>query len=666
MENDSRHLVFSRRQFVWGAGVVGIGLALGSLVGCSSGSTSSDASSNASGELAIDMAAWRYDAENDVYYQIGVPYCTVPVASDYESMGIYVPGAYFDAQQNADGETYACTLNETNEVAGYTALTAPLVMPINTAGYSAQQAPSEYSASGITDYLEAGFVYVFAGCRGRANGDGYAGGAPWGVTDLKAAVRTLRLNAASLPGSTDRIFTFGHSGGGAQSALVGATGDAAEYEPYLESIGAPMDDADGSAISDAVAGSMCWCPITNLDYADGAYEWNMGQFADSGTRASGTFTNALSWDLAAAWAGYLNGLGLEDEDGNVLQLEESEDGVYLAGSYYDYVKGVIEESLNDFLADTEFPYTPSNEMMADMGAGGGGGTPPTGSGEGGPNGNLPGGTGDGESRSAGAMVGSGSAAAAVDNGPSGAPDGGPDGNSDGSINGDGPSVMRGGASGTSDDSDSSTTYETAEEYIAALNGDEEWIAYDSSTNTATIADLGSFVKACKAPTKDVGAFDALDRSQAENDLFGTGDDDALHFDVTMRDLLQENASEYAGLANWDESYPTDYADDMEKADDLGNASQARQDMYNPMYYLSSAYEGYGTSTPAAHWRIRTGIEQGDTANVTEINLALAARMAAGVSDVDFATVWGQGHTTAERTGSSTENFITWVNNCVAG
>ena len=34
-----------------------------------------------------------------------------------------------------------------------------------------------------------------------------------------------------------------------------------------------------------------------------------------------------------------------------------------------------------------------------------------------------------------------------------------------------------------------------------------------------------------------------------------------------------------------------------------------------------------------------------------------------VEDVDFATVWGQGHTMAERTGSSTDNFINWVNDC---
>lgn len=60
------------------------------------------------------------------------------------------------------------------------------------------------------------------------------------------------------------------SGGGAQSAIVGAAGDSALYDPYLEQIGAVQ------GVSDAVYGSMDWCPITNLDSADEAYEWMMG------------------------------------------------------------------------------------------------------------------------------------------------------------------------------------------------------------------------------------------------------------------------------------------------------------------------------------------------------------------------------------------------------
>jgi hypothetical protein len=43
----------------------------------------------------------------------------------------------------------------------------PIVMPINTAGYSAQKAPTRYNAKEVKDYTDAGFIYVNAGCRGR-------------------------------------------------------------------------------------------------------------------------------------------------------------------------------------------------------------------------------------------------------------------------------------------------------------------------------------------------------------------------------------------------------------------------------------------------------------------------------------------------------------------
>ena len=165
-------------------------------------------------DLHIDMSSWNYDEDNNVYWQIGIVYCSNPATKEYESMGIYVPGDYFDSEKNDDG-TYTCTVNEDAEIGEYTASTAPIVMPINTAGYSAQSAPTSYSYNGPSDYMEAGFIYVYSGARGRNNGDDYSGGAPWGVTDFKAAIRYLRYNSSDLPGDTENIFTFGHSGGGA-------------------------------------------------------------------------------------------------------------------------------------------------------------------------------------------------------------------------------------------------------------------------------------------------------------------------------------------------------------------------------------------------------------------------------------------------------------------
>ena len=561
--------------------------------------------------LAFDETKWVYDSDNDVYYQIGVQYCAQPAALDYETLAVVVPGAYLTGTDNGDG-TYTCTANPDGTVNGFTAETAPMMMPVNTAGYSAQAAATSYSYSSVSAYLDAGYVYVYSGCRGRSNGyndDGslaYAGGAPWGVTDLKAAVRYLRLNNDTIPGDPERIFAFGHSGGGAQSAVLGASGDSELYFDYLASIGAAMYDEDGNYISDAICGAMCWCPITSLDYADEAYEWNMGQYMDSGTRAEGTWTKALSQDLAAGYGEYLNQLGLKDEDGNALILEQSEDGIYASGSYYDYVLGQIELSLNNFLEDTKFPYTPSNSMMAD----GGFGPPP-------------------------------------DGGAGGPPDDG------------GPMPWL-----TGDSDTESVTYETPEDYINSLNEDETWVEYDAATGKAHVTSIAAFARQQKTASKNVAAFDDLDRGQAENYVFGDSQNDALHFDAAMAAILEENQEKYSQYSDFDPQYVTDYQEYKTSVDDWGSDSLTRQNMYNPMYFLSDYYEGCGSSHVASHWRIHTGITQGDTALTVEMNLALALQQNSSVDDVEFQTVWGQGHTMAERTGSSETNFIAWVAECL--
>ncbi|MBB3113370.1 hypothetical protein FHS18_005482 [Paenibacillus phyllosphaerae] len=575
--------------------------------------------------LTFNDKAWKYDAENDVYWQIGISYGSATETKDYETMAIYVPGAYMNATANGDG-TYTCSINESATINGYTANTAPIVFPVNTAGYSAQKAATEYSYNGLSSYMDAGFIYVYSGMRGRNNGYDdsgnltYSGGAPWGVTDLKAAVRYLRFNEASLPGNTDSIFVFGHSGGGAQSSVMGASGDSSLYYDYLKSIGAAMYDANGNYISDAINGVMAWCPITSLDYADEAYEWNMGQYVTAGTRADSTWTSALSDDLAGAFASYLNELGLKDENGNVLTLEQTTDGIYSAGSYYDYLLSVIESSLNNFLSDTAFPYTKSSGGFMGDGGFAGGGAPGGEMPEGGmPEGGMP----EGDMPEGGFPEGGGQA-----------------------------------------ESGESTTYNTATDYIHSLNSDTEWVTYDAATHTAKITSIAAFAQHLKNASKNVAAFDDLERGQAENMVFGNDESDALHFDAVLAELLEANQEKYAAFSDWNSSLVTAYSKDLEAIDKLGNSSEYRQNMYNPMYFLDDYYEGYQSSTVATHWRIRTGIEQGDTALTVETNLALALKSDSDVKDVDFETVWGQGHTTAERTGNNTDNFIEWVNESV--
>lgn len=533
--------------------------------------------------LTFDNAAWQYDEINDIYWQVGVVYVANPASLDYETLGIYVPGAYLEATANGDG-TYTASVKSDAQVGQFTAATAPYVLPVNTPGYNASQAPT-WLADGIASYTQAGMIYLQPGIRGRDNttdsqGQEVVGGAPWGVTDLKAAIRYVRYNKDVLPGDTDKIVSFGHSGGGAQSAILGASGDSTLYNPYLEALGAAMKDKEGNPISDAPYGTMTWSPITSLDYADAAYEWNLGQFADSNTRAEGTFTQALSQDLAKEYANYINQLGLKHE-GQALTLTESSEGIYTQGSYATYLEGVVNQSLNNFLADTSFPYT-----------------------------------------------------------------------SDGA-----------GPGGTTE----SVTYETAQAYIDSLNAETQWVTYDAAANRAKISSLADFAKYVKTASKSVPAFDALDRSLAENAVFGVAEANELHFDQLVARLLKNNQAKYESLTDWNSQYVTDFESDLAKTDGLGKTIAERQDLYNPMFYLTSAYSGYQTSKPAPHWRIRSGLSQGDTALTVETNLALALENQANgaVKSVDFATVWGQGNTTAERTGHASANFIQWMQEIVA-
>ena len=310
---------------------------------------------NGMGAMTTAPFGWNYDPEHDVCWQTGIVYCGSPCAPKYHSLGIFVPGKYMNTAPRADGGC-ECTVRSGAQMNGYTAETAPIVIPLDTPGYAASPAPTGYDYERIAEFVSAGFIYVHAGCRGRESGVNddqtpYCGGAPWGVTDLKAAVRWLRYNAEYLPGDTDMIFTFGHSGGGAQSSLMGATGDSELYRRYLESIGAAMTDKNGEYISDAVCGSMCWCPITTLGYAGAAYEWMIGQHFSEDTRARDKWTSALSDDLAQSFAEYRNGLGLNSPDGRELALVSSENGIFCAGSYYDYLLEIIGESLSNYLND---------------------------------------------------------------------------------------------------------------------------------------------------------------------------------------------------------------------------------------------------------------------------------------------------------------------------
>lgn len=198
--------------------------------------------------------------------------------------------------------------------------------------------------------LAAGFVVVTPGCRGRDNKaeDGtFYGKAPAAIVDLKAAVRYLRHNKGILPGNVDQIISVGCSAGGAVSALLGASGNSPLYNSYLKEIGA----ADAN---DNIFGSACYSPITDLENADGAYEWMYGAYP---TR-SGLVDQEISKELKALYEEYQLSLKLQGKNGFGFLTADNYDRYllqyFLIPSANEYLKGLTEEKRTEYLANNKW------------------------------------------------------------------------------------------------------------------------------------------------------------------------------------------------------------------------------------------------------------------------------------------------------------------------
>ncbi|MBO0457390.1 tannase [Enterococcus hulanensis] len=292
-------------------------------------------------------------------------YCEKPVDL-IQKLSIYVPEDYYHGLA----------------IGAYDRSSAPIFMPNTVGGYlpGPVDEPGEdrYSknVNSIFLALEHGYVVVTAGVRGRTSGritaDFFEGGkeedyveatghmvgrAPALIVDYKAAIRYLRYNKHLIPGDTERIITNGTSAGGALSALAGATGNSPDYDSYLAEIGAADERDDIFAVSS-------YCPIHNLENADSAYEWLFsGQKdyyrtkhlrTDNGiirVPDDGQMTDqqlALSRSLKALFPAYVNRLGLTDEAGEILTLDE--DG---EGSFKEFVKEELLVSANKELQTHE-------------------------------------------------------------------------------------------------------------------------------------------------------------------------------------------------------------------------------------------------------------------------------------------------------------------------
>lgn len=283
-----------------------------------------------------------------------IVYVKHPVDKQYQSMNIYIPEEYFHNQN----------------IGKLTAKTAPIFLPNGIGGYmpSKPLTPSysgniegEASRIGLTNMtidnnepnsllyaLSKGYIVASPGARGRTNSNGKA---PAGIIDLKSAVKYLHFNDKIMPGDANKIISNGTSAGGAMSALLGATGDNEDYKPYFDEIGA-------AEASDKIYAVSAYCPITNLEHADMAYEWQFKDIPDYKKMNISFVDNKIQREISQEkmnfkqrqyaqmlnkqFITYLNSLNLKDDDNNILFLNSNG-----TGSWSDYVKKYIIQSAQD-------------------------------------------------------------------------------------------------------------------------------------------------------------------------------------------------------------------------------------------------------------------------------------------------------------------------------
>ena len=294
------------------------------------------------------------DGDKEISYRLykHLAYVANPVDANYQSLDVSVPvkiaetavdassapilfdigvGGYMSSANTADGSG-----GMTGAPGGATGGSLPSgagpsgslpsggTLPAGTGGPTGGALPAGGSGGGQVSNadlaLAAGYVVVSPGCRGRDNvtADGkYYGKAPAAIVDLKAAVKYVRSNKGVIPGNTDWIFSNGTSAGGALSALLAASGGSDLYTPYFKELGA----ADAS---DAIFGCAAYCPITDLEHADMAYEWMFGTTPVDLALVDQT----LSKELNDAFTAYQASLNIQGENGF---------GTITADNYGDYL-----------------------------------------------------------------------------------------------------------------------------------------------------------------------------------------------------------------------------------------------------------------------------------------------------------------------------------------
>ena len=600
----------SRRTFLAGSGLLA-GTSLLAGCGCSQSPKDQEETGaqnpNQYKSLLLDMTRWHYDKERDLYYQLNIPYCLHPAMTQYETVSLYVPGPYFSAEKTSSG--YSCKLNKKGVCGDFTAGRAPVLVPINCSGYDPQAAQTKYEPDGLEAYVQKGYIYAVCGCRGKNDGfastyssEGFVpGGFPATLCDLKSAIRFLRLNFNLLGASA--VYALGVAQGGFLASLLGVSGNAKAFDEGLDALGAARWNHELKAVGDNLDGVCVWTPELALNYQDAAYEWLFGQYSETGSRTPGSWTAALSKDLAKEWGIYVDTLKVPGENGEELSLDPGSSGQFIEGSLYNELLKVAEKSATQFLTTTAFPFEAKQ-----------------------PDDNTHPFPGDAQ--------------------------GGNEGSSQ--------AQMQQSTFVTQTDFDTQTapeyvqgSFKDVRAYLSRLNANQNWLTFSSKAHITSLKDVATQYS---LPSLECTCYDSVECNTPQNQLFGTQKDDFLHFSRCIADVISAHYSSYSTLSGWSEDYVVAWNTDLEKQDAEKLSVSERASEVNQFDYTAQANE----VSVAPFWRIQAGLLQGIIPWSQSYLLAKALETCPDMQKVDYSAIWNGGLCLCEEGTTSVEPALQWI------
>ncbi|MCM1135963.1 MAG: hypothetical protein NC400_10360 [Clostridium sp.] len=553
-------------------------------------------------ELQDCKGDWFFNEKHGCWCLEDILYTEKAAAPEFQRLSIYIPAEYMKEKGEVSPE---------GKSGKYTALTAPVILQNNSAGY--MQMPHlrlDNPRCSAGQFLDRGFVFVTCGNRGSESKDekgNWCGKSPANLVDLKTVIRFLRHNRASLPGDLEKIISVGTSAGGAMSSLLGLTGNHEDYLPYLKENGAFMEERDD------VYASQIYCPIVDLEHADLAYEWMFSADKENEASHAGPagvmtpFEEALSHKLRQRYITYFNGLDLKAPKGSTFleprtPLKIGDDG--RSGSGYEYLMNLLNESASLYLSrlqagELEERYSvedylagnyeyktiaPREERKEEAGEKEAGKEPAL---------------GDRVSRPA-----------------------------------------------------EETFLEHGEPPMITVQGKDKrkWLSWDGEK--AEISGLDEYILSYRRRMKPCTSFDTLGMNSGENRVFGDGDRPYMHFNPEIAEAIAELRQDFLKGVSGDLSEEA-RKEVLEKCERYYEAYKAvagdkelakRVYLYNPLNYI----KGKEGSKETEHFRIRVGAYDADTS--LTISMTLALKLAEAGKDVDYALVWDKPHCDADYPG----------------